>query len=343
MVEKMIAGIVAVAAAALVVGLVVITGGTTAAGTGGASSIPAAVGGGCVTVGTVAGLSPAQSANAEEIVGASEDLSGGSALAARIALMTAYTESGLNDLGPMPSNDGSLGLFQQRASQGWGTLAEEEDPTASTAMFVESLLALPGWSTMSPWLAAQQVQRSAFADGSNYRANWTIAGTLLDQVAQLGPENCGTLEGAVPAGPAGRHGLPVGYQIPPDGDPAEITAIGYALDQLGKPYLWGAAGPGAFDCSGLTTMAWAAAGYSLAHFTGDQLHEGSPVADLSAISPGDLVLVPGSDGTVASPGHVGIFIGQGLVLSAVDPAQGVMVQTWSSFTAGGLSGIRHIA
>ena len=90
-------------------------------------------------------------------------------------------------------------------------------------------------------------------------------------------------------------------------------------------------------------MAWAAAGYSLAHFTGDQLHEGSPVADLSAISPGDLVLVPGSDGTVASPGHVGIFIGQGLVLSAVDPAQGVMVQTWSSFTAGGLSGIRHIA
>ena len=71
--------------------------------------------------------------------------------------------------------------------------------------------------------------------------------------------------------------------------------------------------------------------------------EGSPLADLSAISPGDLVLVPGSDGTLASPGHVGIFIGQGLVLSAVDPAQGVMVQTWSNFTAGGLSGIRHIA
>jgi cell wall-associated NlpC family hydrolase len=343
MVEKMIAGIVALAAAALVVGLVVITGGTTAASAGGGSTIPAALGGDCAAGGIVAGLSPAQSANAEEIVAASEGLSSGSPLAARIAVMTAYTESGLNDLGPMPDNNGSLGLFQQRASQGWGTSAEEEDPTAATAMFVEGLLALPGWSTISPWLAAQQVQRSAFADGSNYQANWAIAGTLVDQVLELGPADCGALGGAVPAGPAGRHGLPAGYQLPDDADPAETAAIGYALDQLGKPYVWGAAGPAAFDCSGLTMMAWAAAGYSLAHFTGDQLHEGSPLADLSAISPGDLVLVPGSDGTLASPGHVGIFIGKGLVESAVDPAHGVMVQTWSNFTAGGLSGIRHIA
>jgi peptidoglycan DL-endopeptidase CwlO len=257
--------------------------------------------------------------------------------------MTAYTESGLNDLGPMPNNDGSLGLFQQRASQGWGTPAEEENPTAATAMFVDQLLAVPEWSTMSPWMAAQQVQHSAFADGSNYEANWAGAGQLLDQVDQLAPSDCGTLAGALPAGPAARYGLPTGYQIPPGADPPETAAITYSLDQLGKPYVWGAAGPAAFDCSGLTMMAWAAAGFSLAHFTGDQLHEGSAVPDPAAISSGDLVLVPGSDGTLAEPGHVGLFIGDGLVLSAVDPAQGVMVQTWSSFTAGGLSGIRHIA
>jgi len=54
------------------------------------------------------------------------------------------------------------------------------------------------------------------------------------------------------------------------------------------------------------------------------------------------VLIPGSDGTLANPGHVGIYIGYGLVLSATDPEQGVIVQTWANFTAGGLSGIRHL-
>jgi cell wall-associated NlpC family hydrolase len=44
---------------------------------------------------------------------------------------------------------------------------------------------------------------------------------------------------------------------------------------------------------------------------------------------------------LANPGHVGLYIGDGLVLSATDPEQGVIVQTWANFTAGGLSGIRH--
>ena len=65
--------------------------------------------------------------------------------------------------------------------------------------------------------------------------------------------------------------------------------------------------------------------------------------DPAGMSPGDLVLVPGSDGTLAQPGHVGIYLGEGLVESAVDPAQGVLVQTWANFTSGGISGIRHIA
>ena len=89
-------------------------------------------------------------------------------------------------------------------------------------------------------------------------------------------------------------------------------------------------------------MAWAQAGVALDHYTGDQLHAGTPVAGYGALSPGDLVLIPGSDGTLAEPGHVGIFVGDGLVLSAVDPEQGVIVQTWANFTAGGLSGIRHL-
>lgn len=153
---------------------------------------------------------------------------------------------------------------------------------------------------------------------------------------------CGVLPGASPAGPKGRFGLPVGYVVPDDADPAERIAVEYALAQLGKPYVWGAAGPDAFDCSGLTMMAWAAAGVPLAHYTVDQFSEGTAVGDLGSIVPGDLVLVPGSDGTMVAPGHVGLYIGGGLVESAADPAQGVVVSSWSAFTAGGLSGIRHI-
>ena len=109
------------------------------------------------------------------------------------------------------------------------------------------------------------------------------------------------------------------------------------------PYIWGGESPDVgFDCSGLTMMAWAQAGVRLDHFTGDQIREGSAVDGYDAISPGDLVLIPGSDGTLANPGHVGIYIGYGLVLSATDPEQGVIVQTWANFTAGGLSGIRYL-
>ena len=154
--------------------------------------------------------------------------------------------------------------------------------------------------------------------------------------------SCGEVAGQVSAGPAASFGLPAGYAIPADADPAEVIAVGYALAQLGKAYRWGAAGPDEFDCSGLTMDAWAQAGVPLAHFTVDQLAEGAPVANLALMSPGDLVLIPGSDGTLRAPGHVGLYIGEGLVESAVDPAEGVIVQTWSAFSSGGLSGVRHI-
>jgi cell wall-associated NlpC family hydrolase len=136
--------------------------------------------------------------------------------------------------------------------------------------------------------------------------------------------------------------LPPNYEVPASATTAEIVAITYALAQLGKPYLWGGVGPAAFDCSGLTMMAWAQAGITLLHYTGYQINEGTPVSSYADISPGDLVLVPGSDGTVANPGHVGIYIGDGLVESAVDVQYGVIVQPYTFFVSGGLSGIRHV-
>ena len=155
--------------------------------------------------------------------------------------------------------------------------------------------------------------------------------------------NCGAAATAtLPTSAVVNDGLPANYVIPADATAAETVAITYALAQLGKPYLWGGAGPAAFDCSGLTMMAWAQAGVTLVHYTGDQINEGTAVTSYKAIAPGDLVLVPGSDGTVANPGHVGIYLGDGLVESAVDVHYGVIAQPYSYFISGGLSGIRHV-
>jgi cell wall-associated NlpC family hydrolase len=321
-------------AVALILGLVILAGGTGSSAT--AQPEP------CVAMGAVPTLSAAQSSNAETIAAVAQTRGAGER-GAQIALMTAYTESTLENLGPETGNDGSLGLFQQRVAAGWGTAAEEQDPTNATGMFIAHLLAVADWQSIAPWAAAQDVQGSAFSDGANYQANWSRAGSFLAAITGLANgEDCGGENGAEPAGPASRFGLPDGYAIPSGATPAETLALTYAISKLGDAYVWGAAGPDSFDCSGLTMMAWAQAGVQLDHYTVDQLSEGTPVSGYGAISPGDLVLIPGSDGTLPSPGHVGIYIGYGLVLSAVDPQQGVIVQTWANFSAAGVSGIRHI-
>lgn len=308
----------------------------------------------CVVNGPVPGLSADQSTNAKTIASAAVTLGAGTE-GAQIALMVAYTESSLENLGPEADNDGSLGLFQQRAAAGWGSPSEEMDPTAATGMFVEHLLGVADWQSLAPWVAAQDVQRSAFNGtpsasnhgstvvGGNYEANWTMAGSFLAAITALAATtDCGAESGGEPAGPAASFGLPADYTIPHTATPAERVVIAYAISKLGDAYVWGAAGPSSFDCSGLTMMAWAQAGVVLAHYTVDQMHEGTPVAGFASISPGDLVLIPGSDGTLADPSHVGLYIGDGLVLSATDPEQGIIVQTWSNFVARGLSGIRYL-
>ncbi len=155
--------------------------------------------------------------------------------------------------------------------------------------------------------------------------------------------NCGASSPAtLPTSPIVNGGLPKNYVIPANATTVETVALSYVLAQLGKPYLWGASGPDAFDCSGLTMMAWAQAGVRLLHYTGDQMNEGVAVNSYVDISPGDLVLVPGSDGTISNPGHVGMYLGDGLVESAVDVHYGIIVQPYWQFVSGGLSGIRHV-
>ena len=96
---------------------------------------------------------------------------------------------------------------------------------------------------------------------------------------------------------------------------AVATAIGYAEQQLGKPYLWGGTGPDAFDCSGLVMMAYRAAGIDIPRTSEQQWAWGARVS-APQVQPGDLVFFAGADGTPTSPGHVGLVIGGGLMIEA---------------------------
>jgi cell wall-associated NlpC family hydrolase len=89
--------------------------------------------------------------------------------------------------------------------------------------------------------------------------------------------------------------------------------------------------------------AWASAGVQLAHYTGDQQDEGTGVTPAELV-PGDLVLVPGSDPPgPGTAGHVGLYLGDSLVESAIDPVLGVAVQSWATFVSGGLVALRDPA
>ncbi|HEU5035939.1 MAG TPA: NlpC/P60 family protein [Nocardioides sp.] len=96
------------------------------------------------------------------------------------------------------------------------------------------------------------------------------------------------------------------------------AAVAYAMAQVGKAYVYGAAGPSAFDCSGLTMMAWAQAGVSLPHSSSAQYSSGPHIAE-SELQPGDLVFY-------YSPiSHVGMYIGNGMIVNAENPSSGVRV------------------
>jgi cell wall-associated NlpC family hydrolase len=320
-----------------------------------------------MTRGNVPGLSAIASQNARIVAATAIQRAGSDA--ALIALTVGITESGLRILGNpndasanglpdqgIGTDHDSLGIFQQRPS--WGSAAERMDPVASTNLFMDRLVALTGSQSAEPWVDAQQVQVSAWDGharpandnssvvGGNYETQVPEAARVLgiilrDTVAQDCSDSGGSNVGDPPTGPTTAFGLPVSYTLPPSASAAGQAAVLAALSVLGRPYVFGAAGPDAFDCSGLTAWAWARAGVSLPHYTVAQWHAGT-ATDPADLAPGDLVLTPGSDGTLSNPQHVGMFIGDGLVVEAPEAGDVIRVVTYSSFVSGGLAGLRHI-
>jgi cell wall-associated NlpC family hydrolase len=167
--------------------------------------------------------------------------------------------------------------------------------------------------------------------------------------AATGGTPAGNIVGPTGNNIAGTTTVPAGFTL--SGSAKGNKAVQYALHQLGQPYVWAAAGPDSFDCSGLTMAAWAAAGVALPHFTGAQVHSGTPEPNnLTTAVSGDLVLIRGSDGTASNPGHVGMIAGyvdrkDGRHLYLVQaPETGVPVElTEATEWSGQIVAVRHIA
>jgi cell wall-associated NlpC family hydrolase len=112
----------------------------------------------------------------------------------------------------------------------------------------------------------------------------------------------------------------------PTANTVGAQALQAALTKRGDPYVWGAAGPSQFDCSGLVVWAYGQEGIALPHYTGDLWNSGVHVARAD-LEPGDLVFF------FADISHVGIYVGNGLMVDAPDFGQDVQIQPiyWSAY------------
>jgi cell wall-associated NlpC family hydrolase len=115
---------------------------------------------------------------------------------------------------------------------------------------------------------------------------------------------------------ASRSSSPAPVNVSASGRAA--IAVHYAMAQIGKPYVYGAAGPDSFDCSGLTMAAWGAAGVGLPHSSSAQYSSGAHIS-ASQLQPGDLVFY------YQPISHVGMYIGNGMIVNAENPSAGIRV------------------
>ena len=148
---------------------------------------------------------------------------------------------------------------------------------------------------MSPGQAAQKVQASATPTAYD---KWEpTAKTLLSALSGVKCTSSAPAGGGPAVGATG----------------SRAAIVNYAMAQVGKQYIWAAEGPDAFDCSGLTMQAYAQAGIQLEHSSGSQYSAGEHISAAEA-KPGDLLWWPG---------HIAIYTGNGRMVGAQTPAEGV--------------------
>jgi peptidoglycan DL-endopeptidase CwlO len=152
---------------------------------------------------------------------------------------------------------------------------------------------------------------------------------IQEQAAQLAAQQAAAQASNGAGSGSGSSSGSTGIIIDPASIPAPsagaAAAVAYAYAQLGKPYQYAGTGPGSYDCSGLTMMAWLQGGVSMTHGSQAQ-YDAFPKVPISQLQPGDLVFF-GSSGP--SNHHVGIVVGGGMMIDA--PHTGAFVEKVSYY------------
>jgi cell wall-associated NlpC family hydrolase len=307
----------------------------------------------CTITGQVGALNAAQSRVVETIAGRAE-LTADPQAAVALGVDVSLALTNLVNLVPTAN---VVGIFAFDPNGQWGPVAELSSAGEDTVLFMAALEGTPGWSTHAVPTEASSIMT---ANGVRVPATPRVFKAVLkkatiitkDVLALVSVQDaCGAAQTSTLTG-VGAGTLPASFSIPASATAQEAQAVTAAISQIGDRYVWGGASPTTgFDCSGLTMWAWdqASPPVALDHYTVSQWEETQPLPSLAGASPGDLVLVPGSDGTLnpANPQHVGMYIGDvndvPWVVAAADAQLGVIAQTYASFIAGGLIAVGHIA
>jgi cell wall-associated NlpC family hydrolase len=189
--------------------------------------------------------------------------------------------------------------------------AQQKDLDAQIAVFQAAYDRLHAAEERASRAAAERRarDRAAAAERATAAARRAAPATQAAPAAPAAPAAQAAAAAPAPAAPPA---------VVAGGSAAAQTAVRTALAQVGDPYVWAAAGPNAFDCSGLMQYAYAAAGISLPHSSSMQSTMGVPVSR-SDLRPGDLIFF------YSPVSHVGMYIGNGQMVHASTSGQPVKI------------------
>jgi cell wall-associated NlpC family hydrolase len=220
--------------------------------------------------------------------------------------------------------DSVVRQYEGQSLSAMGEVVVSEDPQA----FLAQLSTMSAFNDMQSQLfddyatelKALDIRRDATAkraaEVAQTEKKLAAEKATIDKKLAEAKDLLGDLEAEEREDMASRDTVRAPSDVPASGRAA--AAVQYALAQVGDAYVYGAAGPSAFDCSGLTMMAWAQAGVGLPHSSSAQYGSGAHVGS-GDLQPGDLVFY-------YSPiSHVGIYIGNGMIVHAANPGSGVVV------------------
>jgi cell wall-associated NlpC family hydrolase len=258
------------------------------------------------------------------------DASGPQAYLNQVGMGQVLAQSGTDTLAANQANEAVAKVFRTQASD--LLTAQQADLRAANELKLAIRAAV---ARQTAFVASTKDRRNSLA---GELASAQAHASALQAARQAALAAAAAQAAAAAAAAAGSQGS---TQVPSWawGSGATATqgdiAANWALTQLGKPYQWGATGPGSYDCSGLTMDAWAQAGVQLLHYTGYQWEEG-PRVPLNELQRGDLLFYATNTADPSTIHHVGIYIGDGMMVDA--PYTGAFVRIDSMYQPGGLIG-----